>query len=479
MVPGHDLAPQRAAVSRGAALVLAGAAGALACASAGAGSGEPVGPGGIQECQTELGPRPSGPAEKPTPPPKREAALSQIVVHAEAPLAPLRELLEKRIPTRLAEGRVGIGPGGKVSYRVDRGALTLSVTRAALVIETPVQAHAEACRGDDCYASCEPLALVRAEVPLMLGPDYRFAPASVTLRFTRGCKVRALGGFLTIDVTPTLEAQLAPELARVAREIDGQLPDVKREVQRSWPELVTPRSVPLVGCLVLAPIGIVQGPFSPSSERLQARFALLARPELHSACPEVSAPPPLPPLQSDPALPEEGTLQLGLVTPLSSLQRALLSAPGFETSGKRLRIEQAQATARGSDVDLELRLAGQTCGNAELRAVPDFSGDGQYIGLSRARFAESERERIEAAGLDPASLEKAVQAMPRVAPLLSVSGFRSSVPTLATALPQPDLKVSAKVSSARAAGAAARGEELVAWLEARGSLKLELTRLMR
>jgi hypothetical protein len=460
-------------VTRGALLVLAGA---LGCAS---GAGAPAGPASLEECQTELGPRPSDPAAKPAVAPKREAALSQIVVHAQAPLAPLRELLEKRIPARLAEGRVGIGPGGKVSYRADRGALTLSVTGTSLVIETPVQAHAEACRGDDCYAACQPLALARAEVPLMLGPDYRFAPASVTLRFTRGCKVRALGGFLSIDITPTLEAQLAPELARVARDIDGQLPDVKREVERSWPELVTPRSVPLVGCLVLAPVGIVQGPFTPSAERLQLRFAVLARPELHSSCPEATPPKPLPPLQTDSALPEEGTIQLGMVTPLGSLERALTSAASFESSSKRLRIEQTRITARGSDVDIELRLAGQACGTAELRATPDFSGDGQHVGLTRARFAAGDRERIEAAELEPALLEKTLQALPRVAPLLSVSGFRSSAPTLATALPQSEVKVSAEVSSARAAGAAARGEELVAWLEARGSLSVELTKLIR
>jgi hypothetical protein len=463
-------------VTRGALLMLAGA---LGCASGKTGAGAVDGrPGGANECAIELGPRAPAAADQPTALPKREAALSQIVVHAEAPLAPLRELLEKRIPTRLAEGKVGIGPGGKVSYRADRGALTLSVTRSALVIETPVQAQAEACRGDDCYASCQPLALARAEVPLMLGPDYRFAPASVTLRFTRGCKIRTLGGFLTIDVTPTLEGQLAPELARVARQIDEQLPDVKREVERSWPELVTPRAVPLVGCLVLAPVGIVQGPFSPSTERLQGRFAVLARPELRPSCPESGAPNPTPALQSDPGLPEEGTIQLGMVTPLGSLDRALASSGSFESSGKRLRIERARAMARGSDVDIELQLAGQACGTAELRATPDFSGDGQHIGLTRGRFAGSDRERIEAAELDPALLGKTLQGLPRVAPPLSVSGFRSSVPTLATALAPPEVKVHAAVSSARAGGAAARGEELVAWLEARGSLRVELTKLI-
>ena len=61
--------------------------------------------------------------------------------------------------------------------------------------------------------------------------------------------------------------------------------------------------------------------------------------------------------------------------------------------------------------------------------------------------------------------------------MLSVSGFRDSAPTLAAALSQRGVKVSAKVASTRAAGAAARGDELVAWLEAHGSVSLELTEL--
>jgi hypothetical protein len=44
---------------------------------------------------------------------------------------------------------------------------------------------------------------------------------------------------------------------------------------------------------------------------------------------------------------------------------------------------------------------------------------------------------------------------------------------LAQALSQPGLQVSARVSSARAAGAAARGDDLVAWIDARGSVTLK------
>jgi hypothetical protein len=59
-----------------------------------------------------------------------------------------------------------------------------------------------------------------------------------------------------------------------------------------------------------------------------------------------------------------------------------------------------------------------------------------------------------------------------VTPLLSVAAVRDAVPTMAQALSQPSLQVIAKVSSARPAGAAARGEDVVAWIEAKGSVTL-------
>jgi hypothetical protein len=286
--------------------------------------------------------------------------------------------------------------------------------------------------------------------------------------------VRALGGLLTLDVTPTLEAQLAPELDKVARDIDGQLPDVAAEVEKAWRELSASRTLPLGGCFFLAPFGVVQGPFLPSSQVLQARFAVQATPELRAACGEAPAPRPLPSLQADLSLPEEGVVRLGLVTPLSSIERAFESAEPVAVSSKRFRIAHAVVTSRGSDVATELQLDGDVCGNVALDAGLSFTGDGQLIGLARPQMADSERARLSSGGLDPAQVTQALAAAPHVTPLLSVSAFRDTAPGLASAFSQPQVDVSAKVSSARAAGAIARGDQLVAWLEARGGLWLKV-----
>lgn len=395
------------------------------------------------------------------------------MVHVEAPLAKIALALEERVQKRLAEGRFSIGPGGTVSYSVERGALSLSVTSTSLVVEAPVSAQAEACRGGRCYASCEPQAVMRASVPLLLRPDYRFEPSAISITFTRGCKVRALGGLLTIDVTPTLESELQSELTKAARLIDRQLPDFRGEMERYWSKLAKPQPIPLSGCFLLQPRAIVQGALTPSTTTLRVNVAVLATPELRSRCGDPAPSQPLPTLTRDLALPEEGAVLLGMVTPLAGFERSLLAAAPVHTSQRTLKITGANLAARGSDVDVTFALGGDVCGSATVGAAPDFSGDGQFIGLTRPTLSGSERERWQGNQLDGQAIGTALLASARVTPLLSASAIRDVAPTLVQALSGPRARVSAKVSSAQAAGAAARGEDLVAWLEARGSVTIQ------
>jgi hypothetical protein len=447
-------------------------AGSLAGCAAGS---PPVGStsaGQAHECAVQLPPaRASAPAQ--TNAPVRVARESQLVVHGEAPLSTLSRALEQRIQKRVAEGRFGIGPGGTVSYSVERGALSLSVTSTSLVIETPVSARAEACRGRSCYAACEPEAVVKASVPLLLRPDYRFEPSAISLQLTRGCKVRTLGGLLTIDVTPMLEVELRAEFDQFARIIDRQLPDLRAEFERAWAELARPRPLPLGGCLLLQPRTIVQGALTPSTTVLRANFAVLATPELRSRCGDQAPPESLPPLTRNLSLPEEGAVLLGMVTPLEGFERSSLAAAPVHASQRTLRISGARVAARASDVDVTFELAGEVCGSTTVGAVPDFSGDGQLIRLAHATLSTAEHERWRASGIDSQALAPALIASSHVTPLLSVSAFHTGAPTLAQALSRPNLQISARVSSARAAGAAARDEDLVAWLEAHGSVTIQ------
>jgi hypothetical protein len=237
--------------------------------------------------------------------------------------------------------------------------------------------------------------------------------------------------------------------------------------------VLAPRQLPLGGCFVAQPFGIVQGPLTPSTSVLQARFALLATPELRASCGEPPLARPLPPLKTDLSLAEEGVMRLGLVSPLASVERAFVAAAPITASGESIRITQAHVTARGSEVDAELLLGGRVCGELALGARLDFPPDGQFIGLTGALLSASESERLSDAHLDPKTWAPALAAAPHIAPLLSVAGLRDGVPALAAALSPPTLNVTAKVSSAHGAGAVARGADLVAWVEARGAVWLK------
>jgi hypothetical protein len=271
-----------------------------------------------------------------------------------------------------------------------------------------------------------------------------------------------------------LEAELQQELAKVARQIDGQLPDIRVDVERTWAELAVPRPLPLSGCVVLQPRAIVQGALTPSTTTLRANFAVLATPELRSGpCGDEAPPKPLPALARDLSLPEEGAVFLGMVTPLAGFERSFLAAAPVHASQRNLQITGARVAARASDVDVTFDLSGDVCGSTVVHAVPTFSGNGQQIELSRASLGESERERWRASDIDSQAVTTALIASSHVTPLLSVSAFRDSAPALAQALSRPTLQVTARVSSAHAAGAAARDDDLVAWLEARGSVTLQ------
>jgi uncharacterized protein DUF4403 len=449
---------------------LLGATGLAGCAAGATPSGGAS--AGAQECAVQLPPAQASPPAS-TAQVLRAARESQLVVHGETPLSTLALALEQRVQKRLAEGRFDIGPAGTVSYSVERGALSLSVTATSLIIETPVTARVEACRGGGCYASCEPEAVVKASVPLLLGSNYRFEPSAISLKLTRGCKVRALGGLLTIDLTQTLESELELELGKTARKIDQQLPDMRADAERVWAELARPRLLPLGGCFLLQPRAIVQGALTPSTTTLRANFAVLATPELRSRCGDEAPPKPLPALARDVSLPEEGAVLLGMVTPLAGFERSLLAAAPVHASQGNLKITGARVAPRASEVDVTLELGGDVCGSTTIGAAPEFSGDGQLIRLADAALSKAERERWRVSGVDGAALAPALIASASVTPLLSVSALRETAPSLAQALSQPGLQVSARVSSARAAGAAARGDDLVAWIDARGSVTLK------
>lgn len=396
---------------------------------------------------------------------------SHLVVHLSVPLARIAKELEGRVARQLApQERVSLGPAGVLEYSLERGPLSLSVVRERLVVAAPVQGRAQACSGGRCYASCEPQGVARVELPLVLRPDYRFYPSRVSFEFTRGCKVRLLGGFLTVDVTASLRAELTRRLANAAREIDREIPDVRARLGRAYQELSRPRALPF-GCLTLQPEAVLQGVIEDSTHGLHARFALRARPELRQTCDAAPEGRALPELARDLSLPEQASAFLGMEVPLSNLARAFEQRSALVHP--HARVAAARVDSAGGAVRARLTLAGAVCGPITVRGKPVFTDDGGAVRLLSAPMGRNERARLQAAGLDPRNISIDLTNAVRVSTPVSLGALRAALPFLASALSSETLAVTPRVTLLRTAGVELREASLLARLEASGSLHVE------
>ena len=215
--------------------------------------------------------------------------------------------------------------------------------------------------------------------------------------------------------------------------------------------------------MVVQPKGIVQGPVEGTADALRLRFGLLAEPELRTRCGAIPEPSALPRLAQDRALPAEEEVELGLVSPLVGVASALQAAGPVQRAG---------IAATGGAVDADLTLGGDVCGDLSLRASLAWA-DERSLKLASPKLAPGERQRVEAAELDPAKLAAALTAAPRIQLPLDPHALAKVVPLLASAQSNEELEVSASVQSVRPGDAAARNDDFVAWVRVKGRLDLK------
>ena len=426
-----------------------------------------------QTCATRLPPRAAdGPASPGAAAAPFAAPRSTIVVQVEVPLAGIRQALEAKVARRVAEERDhDIGAAGRLEYTVDRGPFTVRVENATLVVESNLQGRAQACAKGRCYAGCAPEARVTAKVPIHLGADYKLRSSEVRIDVTKGCEVRTLGGFLTIDVTPVLRSALAQQSRNVQASIDRELPDFGGEAARLWTELGKTRPLPLGMCVALAPEEITQGPATGTAELVRLRFGLLARPEVRVRCSAATATPTgkPPPLRDDPALPAAGDVHLAIVLPDDAPARALEgAAEAIDFGGRRARIAKAAGDAAKG---LVLELGGEICGDVGMSASGLAWTDAQSLHLTRAAALAGDGERLAAAQLDVSRVAAVIEHAPNALPI-AVSALQSSLPDLARGMSDDRVTVTATVESAQPEAAGLRGAELVATALLRGAVTL-------
>jgi hypothetical protein len=401
------------------------------------------------------------------------APRSTIVVQVEVPLAGIRQALEAKVARRVAEEHDhDIGAAGRLEYTVDRGPFTVRVENATLVVESNLQGRAQACAKGRCYAGCAPEARVTAKVPLHLGADYKLRSSEVRIDVTKGCEVRALGGFLTIDVTPVLRGALAQQSRSVQASIDHELPDFGAEAARLWVELGKTRPLPLGMCVALAPEEITQGPASGTAELARLRFGLIARPEVRVRCVGTGAGAGagrLPALRDDPGLPAAGDVHLAIVLAEDAAARAVERAAGvIDFGGRRARITKVGGDA---GTGLVVDLGGEVCGDVGMSLGGVAWTDAQSLHLTQTAALAGDAERLAAAQLDPARIAAVLERAPIALPI-AVSALKDTLPELARGMSDDKVTVTATVDNAQPEAAGLRGAELVVTALLRGAVTL-------
>jgi hypothetical protein len=436
-----------------------------------------------QTCATRLPPRAADDLTPPVAAPFA-APRSTIVVKVEVPLAGIAQALETKVARRVAEEHDhDIGAAGRLEYTVDRGPFTVRVENGTLVVESNLQGRAQACAKGRCYAGCAPEARATARVPLHLGADYKLRSSEVRIDVTKGCQVKALGGLLTIDVTPVLRGALAQQSRSIQASIDRELPDFGGEAARLWTELGKTRPLPLGMCVALRPEEITQGLASGTADLARLRFGLLARPEVRVRCAasggaggSIALPAPSaanaarpPPLRDDPALPAAGDVHLAIVLPEDATAHALEGAPEvIDFGGRRARITRATGdVAKG----LVVELGGEVCGEIGTSAAGLAWGDAQSLHLTRAAALPADAARLATVLLDATRLTAVIERAPIALPI-AVSALQSTLPELARGMSDDKVTVTATVDSAQPESAGLRGAELVATALLRGAVTL-------
>lgn len=401
---------------------------------------------------------------------------STIVVHSQIPVALVQRALEAKVPHRVAEERDhDIGVAGRLEYTADRGPFRVSATGDALVVTTTVDIQARACAKGSCYAGCEPRAEVTARVPLRVGADYKFKNPSVGISLTRGCQVKALGGFATIDVTPQIDSALQGARPRLEQQIRNELPDLRPETERMWKDLTQAKQLPFGACIHVLPEGLVQGKPVGHGDVAELSFGLIAYPELETRCgPNPPHTPTLPPLKDDDALPKEGSVYLAVVMPKEA-PAASMEGANADLGGLHAHIAHASGnTAQG----LTFQVTGEACGEFVIQSQgAAWAADGRSVHLTHSALFPGEPERITAA-LQGAGQGKpdawvaAIETLSIPVPI-SATDLGAMLPDLAKGESSPKVDVSATVSSATPDSAGLRGKgDVLAVTLLKGSVTL-------
>jgi hypothetical protein len=262
----------------------------------------------------------------PRPPPGTPAhppplSPSRIEAPLVATLGDTLQTLESEVPRTFDTGgqfrMLGVTPVG-VRYTVQRAPFRFSAEAGRIFAETTLEIAAEACVGAPgglpiplLGGVCQPVAscgvneprrrvVIRTLTALGISPDWHVASETRTdaVRFLDRCELTTF----RVDVT-NIAAQFALEQVAIhTRQMDARIAargDLRPRAEQFWTALQAPIDLGDGFWLRIAPEAIYSAPFTVTTERVETRVGIVARPEVSAGRP----PAPPPPRRSRPCSP--------------------------------------------------------------------------------------------------------------------------------------------------------------------------------
>ena len=369
---------------------------------------------------------------------------SRVSVELVASRSRIESELAAQIPKELAaDSGQPIGAPGRLSYRVTRGALALSVEHDSVVLSTNVLVNVAVCKplGPFCpvYGTCAPELLARGAVPLLIGQDYSLPKSQVNIVVTRPC---VIAGY---DATPRLERIASQQAQAIERQINRRLPRLRPQVERAWHTLASPIELDDRTCLRIVPDQVVQSSPRLDSKQLAVRFAVLGELHLLRPCGETETEmqmPPLPAPQVDSELTPGVELRVATVIDWASVSDQLTQKlPQVTTAaGAAAGLPLERVQARGVEVGgqpriaLALDRAGTSCDHLVALAVPEYDGARRRLRLRELTLATP--PRTDEAKAEATALLVALQEQADVAVPTDLSGAPSALQSLERELAQ-------------------------------------------
>lgn len=327
---------------------------------------------------------------------------SIVEIPIRLPLDRLFEMAEAQMPLQAGnwhdwQKNYGIS----TKYRAWRGPLHFAMQGELLLVQAHVRywikAHTKVLGALNLQSSCgvdEPprQAIIGVMIHLgwspdwMLWPEFRVMPT----RFLDRCEMT----IADIDVTPLigkeLQSQLEDKMRAALVTLRPRLSALRQQAERSWFLLQQPVEVGADHWLVLNPEGIALSPLAGHGDSVDAKLAVVMRPNLVSGSAPVARSRPLPPLMR--FYPRWAGLNLHMMVKLdyaelNSAINELLTAQSVDIGGHQAGIEALELGGQGREIHINANFTGDAAGQVMVKANIAFAQEDQAFKLQDLEYS--------------------------------------------------------------------------------------------